>query len=513
MAPGSRTVALGLLAVLTLGVGLGSAKRLSYHEALVAQGAREMLGPGGDWRVPTIGGLPWLEKPPLAHWFVAAGGLGFGGINETVARLPSAVAAAALALILAAWSARRFGPTVGALSGAVQLTTAWSITRGRLADVDMPLAALVAAALIAFDRLRRSGSRRDAWVFAGLIGATAWAKGIGFGAALASSAMLALLAWDRDRRTLRALIHPGAWAAAALIALAWPLWIIRQYPDVIELWVNHVSDRFSERPERFAGESLGAFFVSPLLSILPWTPWALWGACGSFRRAAAERGGPDRLLIAWALAPTALLACASVRNDHYLIHALPPWSVWGALGLVRFGERLRRRRGWAARRVTRAAFGTFGVIGLGVAAVHLTLVPRLDDRGREWAWYAEASTAIPPDDRLILLYDWDSADPWDRLPYPTPFGPIPHDLAVRLFYLDVKRPAAWLSGPNRLNAEPPFSVIARDRDRPALKRLGRVEPRSQGPDHRWDRTYTLYRVTPHRAGIASRNPLDRPTSQ
>ena len=32
---------------------------------------------------------------------------------------------------------------------------------------------------------------------------------------------------------------------------------------------------------------------------------------------------------------------------------------------------------------------------------------------------------------LVLLYD-----DWDRNPYESPFGPIPHDLAVRLFYLE-----------------------------------------------------------------------------
>ena len=83
------------LAALTLGVGLGRAGRLTYHEAFVAQAAREMIA-WGDLLVPTLGGRPWLEKPPLAIWLVALSGRLAGGVGEAVARAPSAVAATLL---------------------------------------------------------------------------------------------------------------------------------------------------------------------------------------------------------------------------------------------------------------------------------------------------------------------------------------------------------------------------------------------------------------------------------
>ena len=188
---------------------------------------------------------------------------------------------------------------------------------------------------------------------------------------------------------------------------------------------------------------------------------------------------------------------ATVRNDHYLIHALPPWSIWAALGLARLGERLRLRRRWTPRRLRTASIALFGALGLAVATAHLFVVPRLDDRGREWSWYAEAAALADPDEPLVLLYDWSSPDPWDRLPYPTPFGPVPHDLAVRLFYLN--RPIFWLNGPPRLASSlpnsPTFSVIARPRDLPALRRLGPVEEVSRGPEHRWDRAFALFQVS------------------
>ncbi len=61
-----------------------------------------MLDSGG-WAFPTIGGRPWLEKPPMPWWLVVALGRLTDGVDETVARLPSAVAATMLVLGVAWW--------------------------------------------------------------------------------------------------------------------------------------------------------------------------------------------------------------------------------------------------------------------------------------------------------------------------------------------------------------------------------------------------------------------------
>src|SRR5271156_1892547 len=86
---------LAVLSGLALGLGLGSGTRLTYHEAFVAQGAREILS-SGQWWYPTIGGLPWLEKPPLPFWLVAWLGWCTGTVSPAAARLPSVVAAACM---------------------------------------------------------------------------------------------------------------------------------------------------------------------------------------------------------------------------------------------------------------------------------------------------------------------------------------------------------------------------------------------------------------------------------
>jgi 4-amino-4-deoxy-L-arabinose transferase-like glycosyltransferase len=521
------------LSALTLGLGLGRAGRLTYHEAFVAQSAREMIA-RGDVVVPTLGGRPWLEKPPLAIWLVALSGRAAGGVSEAVARAPSAVAATLLALGTATLAARRFGASAGLLAGLVQATSAWTVLRGRLAEADMLLACLVTWTLLAFDRVRDrvevevEGRRRRRWrraFFVGL-GLTALAKGLGFGAALAGVTVALVLAWDRDLPTLRRL-GPGSgsgsagdWALAGLLALAWPALVLPRHPSALGFWTWHVAGRLAERPEHFASGPWWQYGPALLLQVLPWTPLALVGAGRSLARAVrgvgddgigddgdGGGGAGDRLLWAWAVGPVALLSLATVKNAHYIIHALPPWSIWTALSLLRLGDRLRRR-GWEPGRLRRGVALGFAGLGLACGLGFALVGPWLDRRGQgaEWAFYEAAGRQLRPGEPLALLYD-----DWDRLPYPTPFGPVPHDLAVRLYYLDLDldRPACWRFGVVDLAEKPPtgavgasFAVLGRDRDVPALRRLGRVETVARGPVGRArmskvdDRTFRLFRVTP-----------------
>jgi len=454
--------------------------------------------------VPTIGGRPWLEKPPMAVWLVALTDRLTGESTEWEARLPSAFAAVGLVLGVAALAAHRFGATIGLLAGLVQATTAWTMIRGRLAEVDMLLACLMTGTILAFDRMRdevEEGSPRLwRWAFFVGLGLTALAKGIGFGAVLILAVVALVLVWDRDREGLFDLKAIKGWGLAALLSLAWPALVALRYPKALELWTLHVSDRVSAHPEHFAGGPWWQYGPALLWQVLPWTPLALAGAWRSWHRAIEQPRGGDRLLWAWAVGPIALLSLATVKNAHYAIYALPPWSIWTALSLARFGARLHAW-GWTALKIQRVALAGFGVMGVGCGLGFGLLGSWFDHRGVEWAFYETAGRTLRTDEPLTLLYD-----DWDRNPYYTPFGPVPHDLAVRLYYLD--RPASWRIGVDALLKQPPahgsapFAVIGRDRDVPSLRRLGQVDTVLRGPKLRAhasrvdDRAFVLYRVTP-----------------
>ncbi len=570
---GSSLACLVVLWALALLPGLGSSSRLTYHEALVAQGAREILATG-DWSCATIGGLPWLEKPPLPWWLVALLGRCTGSVTETVSRLPSALAAGALVVAVATVATRHYGPHIGLLAGAVQTTTAWTVMRGRLAEADVLLACLITWAIVTFDRFCCAGAPANGttgtgiaptrwhsarWAFFALLGSSALVKGIGFGAVLVVLVASIMLVWQRDRELLRRLWFPAGWGLAGVLAFAWPLAMVVQHgPEAITLWTTHFADRLvlHQGPGPFASEPWWEYVPSVLAQALPWSPLALVGAGRSLGRAVrgSRRTGPlrdatpvasevgDRVLWAWAAGPLILLSLAAVKNAHYAVCTQVPWSIWAALELAHLGDSFHRR-GWNGAMLRRTAKVGFAALALAYGLGFWLLGPWFDRRGVEWAFYASASRQVPPDVPLALLYD-----DWDRNPYDSPFGLLPHDLAVRLFYLG--RRACWHADSISLSTHahareatecvasrrrnssphtawsvasvsgateqslapwigPAFAVIGRGRDLPVLGRLGHVEVLARGPTLRRDRAYILFRITRQQPILDSQLPLAR----
>ena len=455
-----RLVYLILLSALALLPGLGGSNPLTYHEAFVAQGAREILNLH-NWAYPTIGGLPWLEKPPLPWWLVAALGHCAGGVSESVARVPSACAAILLVLGVAKLATRHYGPLVGFLAGAIQATTAWTVIRGRLAEADILLACLITWAIIAFDQLLpntdlQSGKglayheknwRLWYWTFFVLLGLTSLVKGIGFGAVLILSVVVVALFWQYDGRLVRRLQIPGGWVLALTIGLIWPISMATRHGyEVLTLWTLHVSNRvmWREGAGSFAGEPWYEYIPSLLAQVLPWTPLVPFGAWQSLIRAIkgyedwpygdntktlARVITGDRLVWIWATVPLGLLTLAPIKNAHYAISTQIPWSIWAGLALAKCAARIQLNN-WKHITIIHVGYIAFAALALAYGLGYWLICPMFKGRGAEWAFYTTVRYNIPSNMPVTLLYD-----DWDRKPYETPFGLIPHDLAVRLFYL------------------------------------------------------------------------------
>jgi 4-amino-4-deoxy-L-arabinose transferase-like glycosyltransferase len=519
-----------------LGPGLGSALPLTYHEAFVAQGASEMLA-SSQWWHPTIGSLPWLEKPPLPFWLVAAMGRLTGELTPGCSRLPFAIAGTALVFGVAYLGARRFGPTVGFLAGAIQATTAWWVFRSRLAEADILLACLMTWTLVAFDRIRSTATFHESedaaysavvlkdrhfWrrVFFALLGLGALVKGTGFGAVLTLSVVFTVIVWGREWRVLKIFVWAPGWVVAGFLGLGWPLAMVARHgARVVGLWSVHVSGRLTPLAGHgpFAGEASWSYARDILGQGLPWTPLAIagvlfaivrrWQTCGAEEEQRSAKylhvQAGNRLLWAWTFIPLVLVSFTRVRNAHYAIYAMIPWSFWSAFALIRIATVLRHR-GWWPARLGQGALATFPLLSLSYGLGYCLVGSQFSHHGLETDFYERVGRQLRPAEELILLYD-----DWDRDPYDTPFGPIPHDLAIRLYYLG--QPACWHFGVPSLAAHPRMCtrarspacgsssllIIGRDRDLDALGTLGSVQVLARGSTQRWDRSYVAARLWPY----------------
>lgn len=335
-------------------VQFGHADVLNYHEAFYGGPAREFLVTG-DWIAPRVGGvLSWL-KPPLSLWAMAASMAVFGTEAEWAVRLPTHLATLASALAVAALAARWHGDRIGRLAGLVQLTTAYCLMQGRLAEPDMLLCATVTAAFAVFARAIVPGPdgaapARSRWlpkVFFVIVGLSFMTKGpVGPALIAVGCGLYALL--TRDRRAWLFLLDPLGWLLMLAVGLPWYVAGYRRDPFGFTnfLYINIVL-RFRgglTAPEETKGPFFYLYYVPILL--LPWTHYVALGWVSGPREGERPRA-LGRFLACWFVAGLALLSMASWKNKHYAIPVLPPLTVFAAYGLDR--SLSWRWRPWASR--------------------------------------------------------------------------------------------------------------------------------------------------------------------
>jgi 4-amino-4-deoxy-L-arabinose transferase-like glycosyltransferase len=99
--PGSAGLALLALFVGTYVLPLGVRPLFRPDEDRYAEIPREMLA-SGDWVVPHLNGIPYLEKPALGYWLGAISIRAFGH-NPFAVRLPAALSAGVSASPSSCW--------------------------------------------------------------------------------------------------------------------------------------------------------------------------------------------------------------------------------------------------------------------------------------------------------------------------------------------------------------------------------------------------------------------------
>jgi len=327
---------LGIFALVGL-VGLGVRPMVQPDEPRYAIMAAEMLDTGA-WTSLRMAGFHYYEKPPMGMWCTALS-LEIFGRNAFAARLPSAVAAFAMAALAGVMAARISGRReIGVAAFAVQATTVGPMVIGGVVTLDAMFAAWVTGSLVALHgALSSLGAARVRWlVMAGVCcGMAVLTKGF-LGWAIPALAAGAFLVWERRWREL--LWMPLPVLAQSLIVVLPVAWLIhRAEPRFWEYFitVEHLR-RFSDPDSNQHREPWWW-----LIALLPvgGVVWSLvwWQALQGVRSAVAWASGA-RFAFAWIVAPLFLLSLSAGKLPTYILPLYPAVSVLVALGLVRAFE-------------------------------------------------------------------------------------------------------------------------------------------------------------------------------
>ncbi|MDJ0522330.1 MAG: glycosyltransferase family 39 protein [Planctomycetota bacterium] len=235
------------------------------------------MAASGDWVVPHLNGMPFMDKPPLVYWVQAVPTALFGR-TELFARLPTLLAGAIWVLMIFLLASTWTGSLGKAWWAALlAMTSMAGIVGSRVGpQMDMPLAAAVATALYAGWLGLTRGGRGPQLLLGLAVGCGLLIKGPLVAVVPTLVAVGWVIAGVPWRSALRLLFSPWAWAVAVLVAAPWYVLVERAQPGWIAHFITYEHfGRFSTGDHR----SFNPFwFYVPIviLYLAPWTPLG-WG--------------------------------------------------------------------------------------------------------------------------------------------------------------------------------------------------------------------------------------------
>jgi 4-amino-4-deoxy-L-arabinose transferase-like glycosyltransferase len=310
--------------------GLNQFGLIGADEPRYAQVAREMLE-HRDWFTPTLGGQPWLEKPPLYYWQAMLAYSVFG-VSDWAARLPSAIDATVLVLALY-FFLRRFRPGFELDGALIAASSAGIVGYSRAASTDMPLTATFGVGMLGWWVWRASGKKIYLAAFYAFIALAALAKG----PVAPFLAVLVIVLYAICAVELRMLWKtpwlPGIVLFCA-IASPWYFTIQLRNPQFFhEFIVEQNLGRFSQNLYHHT-EPFWYYLPVIALAVIPWTVFAVASMVEAVRRWGKERKSSARSSITtesklaifaccWLIVPVLFFSISQSKLPGYVLPAIP----------------------------------------------------------------------------------------------------------------------------------------------------------------------------------------------
>jgi 4-amino-4-deoxy-L-arabinose transferase-like glycosyltransferase len=377
--------------------GLGSIPFVGPDEPRYAEVAREMFA-RRDWITPTLGGLPWFEKPALLYWMMMAGYRVFG-VNEFAARLGPALCGLLTAAFVywigsaivdsgaiegspAATDANH-GKAIARWSALVYLTSLGAIVFSRGVDFDVVLTMTVTGALACFfvtnarvattetdDSTSPNTSRKTKAALVAVAGfhfftgLSLLAKGLAGYVIIFGALFLYYLI--RRERPQRRFIVSFLWGLPLSLAVAaiWygPMIAQHGYTFIDQFIIQHHFARFTTNKYHHPQP----LYFYPIVLLVLLLPWAVGWVASLFStrhwqwRGALRIDGARVLALAWLIVPIVFFSISRSKLPGYILPVLP------ACALL-IGERIacfcRERRGEKVIRSTGVLLIVLAIVG------------------------------------------------------------------------------------------------------------------------------------------------------
>ncbi len=313
--------------------GAGQFGLIGADEPRYAQVAREMLA-RHDWITPTLGGRPWLEKPPLYYW-QAMLAYSVLGVSDVAARVPSAIDATFLVTAVYLFF-RRFRSGVEADAALITASCAGMVGYARAASTDMALAATFSIGMLAWWAWRESEKRIYLALFYLLMALGMLAKGP-VAPFLAVAVIALFAAATRDLRPIARTLWPPGLLLFCAVALPWYFAVQFRNPQFFrEFILQHNLARFSSDLYHHR-QPFWYYLPVTALALLPWIVFVIAAALEPARAWWTERKAKSAALdlelqfnvfaCCWLIVPIAFFSLSQSKLPGYILPAIPAGAV------------------------------------------------------------------------------------------------------------------------------------------------------------------------------------------
>ena len=325
--PHSRWLYIGLAGLLSLVwlATLGGRPLFNPDEGRYAEIPREMLN-GGDWVIPHLNGLDYIEKPPLQFWATATA-YRLLGVSEFSARLYTALTALATLAVIGFLATRLWGASAGWRAAAVMSGMFMFVVLGQLMTLDMSLTFWMTAGLAGFLLAQISSKAQRRWML------LAWAaaalgvltKGL-VAAAIPAAVLLIYSLISRDFSPWRKLQVKFGLPLFLCIAVPWHWLAAQRLDDFLQFFFirEHFARFLTPIAER--QEPWWFFGWVFLAGTVPWTVPALRVIVSGWR---SPRGhfSPALFLWLWVVFICLFFSISDSKLMPYILPAMPALAV------------------------------------------------------------------------------------------------------------------------------------------------------------------------------------------
>ena len=317
-----------LIGIIVFVWGLGSVDLLTLNEGRRALAIQEMVA-SGNWLLPHLNGELYITKPPLLYWLSSSLALVWG-VNEWTLRLPSALAAIAVLIMVYRYTVQQSGQWSALFAVQLLIANLGFAMLGRRAEIEMLLTALCVGSLLSALQYIQSQSSKN-WIYLSyfLLALALMTKGP-LVLLLVTLPLLIAAIYSKNSHIKAVLLSRRGWLIFLIVGLAW--YAVVSWQLGFDIWATIA--------KRDILDKMQSDSAKPILSYLGWIAVDFMLLIGLFLVGAKEFfkqkiQQPRQLILLMAvIVPLVLFSLFSNKHAKYLLPIYPLIAILLAIKLA-----------------------------------------------------------------------------------------------------------------------------------------------------------------------------------